>query len=120
MRSVYPNTQYIFTNSVLLQELTYVYTYLPWRRKWQSTPIFVPGKSHGQSSLVGYNPGGCKELDMTEQPNNKNTYIYVYVCVCIHTHIYIYVCIHIHTYTYMCMYVCIHIHTYTYMFHSNF
>ena len=110
MRSVYPNTQYIFTNSVLLQELTYVYTYLPWRRKWQSTPIFVPGKSHGQSSLVGYNPGGCKELDMTEQPNNKNTYIYVYVCVCIHTH----------TYTYMCMYVCIHIHTYTYMFHSNF
>ena len=27
-----------------------------WRRKWQSTPVFLPGKSHGQRSLVGYSP----------------------------------------------------------------
>ena len=26
----------------------------PWRTKWQSTPVFLPGKSHGKSSLVGY------------------------------------------------------------------
>ena len=38
----------------------------PWRRKWQPTPLFLPGKSHGQRSLVAYSPGGCKELDTTE------------------------------------------------------
>ena len=37
-----------------------------WRRKWQPTPIFLPGESHGQRSLVGYSPCGHKELDMTE------------------------------------------------------
>ena len=39
----------------------------PWRRKWQSTPVLLPGKSHGQRSLVGYSPWGCKELDTTER-----------------------------------------------------
>ena len=37
-----------------------------WRRKWQPTPIFFPGESHGQRSLVGYSPKGCKELAITE------------------------------------------------------
>ena len=32
----------------------------PWRRKWQSTPVFLPGKSHGERSLAGYSPWGCK------------------------------------------------------------
>jgi len=27
---------------------------IPWRRKWQPTPVFLPGESHGQSTLVGY------------------------------------------------------------------
>ena len=31
------------------------------------TPIFLPGKSHGQGSLAGYSPWGCKETDMTER-----------------------------------------------------
>ena len=39
---------------------------IPWRRKWQSTPVLLPGKSHGQRSLVGYSPWGWKELDTTE------------------------------------------------------
>jgi len=39
---------------------------IPWRRAWQPTPVFLPGKSHGQRSLVGCSPWGCKELDMTE------------------------------------------------------
>ena len=39
---------------------------IPWRRGWQLIPIFLPGKFHGQRSLVGYSPGGCKELDRTE------------------------------------------------------
>ena len=37
-----------------------------WRRKWQPTPIFLPGESHGQRSLAGYSLWGCKESDMTE------------------------------------------------------
>ena len=40
---------------------------IPWRRKWQPTSVFLPGKSHGQRSLVGCSPRGCEELDMTEQ-----------------------------------------------------
>ena len=39
---------------------------IPWRREWQPTPIFLPGESHEQRSLVGYSPWGCKELDTTE------------------------------------------------------
>ena len=38
-----------------------------WNRKWQPTPVFLPGKLHGQRSLVGYNPWGCKESDRTVQ-----------------------------------------------------
>ena len=44
----------------------------PWVRKIPSrkagppTPVFLPGKPHGQRSLVGYSPWGCKESDMTE------------------------------------------------------
>ena len=38
-----------------------------WRRKWQSTPVLLPGKSHGQRSLIGYNPWSRKESDTTEQ-----------------------------------------------------
>ena len=40
---------------------------IPWRRKWQSTPVFLPGESHGRRSLVGYSPQGHKELDTTER-----------------------------------------------------
>ena len=37
----------------------------PCRRKWQAFLVFLPGKSHGQRSLVDYGPWGCKELDTT-------------------------------------------------------
>ena len=40
---------------------------MPWRRKWQPTPVFLPGKCHGQRSLAGYIPWGRKDLDTTEQ-----------------------------------------------------
>ena len=36
-----------------------------WKKSWQLTPVFLPGKSHGQRSLAGYSPWGCKELDTT-------------------------------------------------------
>ena len=45
---------------------------IPGRRKWQPTPVFLPGKSHGQRSLVGYSPWGHKESDTTEQLSNSN------------------------------------------------
>ena len=35
---------------------------IPWRMKWQLTPVFFPGKSHGQRSLVGYSSWGCKRV----------------------------------------------------------
>ena len=38
---------------------------IPWRRKWQPTPVFLPGESHGQRTVFGYSPWGRKELDMT-------------------------------------------------------
>ena len=40
---------------------------IPWRRKWQSTPVLLPGKSHGRKSLAGYRPWDHKESDTTEQ-----------------------------------------------------
>ena len=38
-----------------------------WRRGWLLTPVFLPGKSHGQRSLEGYGPVGRRESDVTEQ-----------------------------------------------------
>ena len=39
---------------------------ISWRRKWQSTSVLLPGKSHGQRILVGYSPRSCKESETTE------------------------------------------------------
>ena len=39
---------------------------IPWRRKWQPTPVFLPRKFHGQKSLEDYSPQSRKELDITE------------------------------------------------------
>ena len=44
---------------------------IPWRREWQPAPVLLPGKFHGQRSLVGYSPWGGKEFDTTEQLSNK-------------------------------------------------
>ena len=38
---------------------------MPWRRKWQPTPVFLPGKSHGQRSLAGHSPQAREESDTT-------------------------------------------------------
>ena len=51
---------------------------IPWKRKGQPTPVSLPAESHGQRSLVGYSPGGCKESDMTEQ-THKHTHV-AYMC----------------------------------------
>ena len=41
--------------------------YSIWRRQWHPTPVLLPGKSHGQRSLVGCSPWGCEESDTTER-----------------------------------------------------
>ena len=43
-----------------------LFTFMHWRRKWQSTPVFLPGESQGWGSLVGCSLWGRTELDMTE------------------------------------------------------
>ena len=43
-----------------------LFTFMHWRRKWQPTPILLPGKSHGLRSLVGYSLWGREESDTTE------------------------------------------------------
>ena len=40
---------------------------IPWRRKWQPTPVCLSGESHGQRSLAGYSPWGRKEMDTIER-----------------------------------------------------
>ena len=49
---------------------------IPWRRKWQSTPVLLPGKSRGQRSLVGYSTWGRKESDTTERLHFHFSVIY--------------------------------------------
>ena len=39
---------------------------VPRRKAWEPTPVFLPGESHGQRSLIGYSPWGHTESDLTE------------------------------------------------------
>ena len=48
---------------------------MSWRRQWQPTPVLLPGKSHGQRSLVDYSPWDRKELDTTERHTETNNTI---------------------------------------------
>ena len=50
---------------------------IPWRRKWQPTPVFSPGKSHGQRSLVGCSPWGCKASHTTKCTHTHNIPLYI-------------------------------------------
>ena len=45
----------------------WLFTFIHWRRKWQPTPVFLPGESQGRGSLVGCRLWGCTESDMTER-----------------------------------------------------
>ena len=56
---------------------------IPWRRKWQPTPLFLPGESQGQRSPAGSIPKGWKESDTTEH-------------ICTHTHTHTHTLMHIY------------------------
>ena len=51
-----------------INEVSFMYSWEgPLEEKWQPTPVFLPRESHGERSLVGYSPWGCKKLDTTER-----------------------------------------------------
>ena len=52
-----------------------------WKRKWQPTLVLLPGKSHGQRSLVGYSLWGREESDTTEQLHTLHMFVYIYMLV---------------------------------------
>ena len=51
---------------------------IPWRRKWQPTPVYLLGESHGQRNLAVYSPWGFKESDTTEVTGHIYTHIYIH------------------------------------------
>ena len=64
---------------IFIAGLPYLFP-LYWRTEWQSTPVFLPGESHGERSLAGYSPWGRKESDTTEQLTLTHfSYILVYL-----------------------------------------
>ena len=70
---------------------------IPWRRKQQPTPVFLPRKFHGQRSLAGNSSWSCKESDTSQHacmhlfpplPPFSIDYTYIYVCVCVYIYIF--------------------------------
>ena len=57
---------------------------IPWRRKWQPTPVLLPREFHGQWSRAGYSPWDCKESDMTVRLTFTSIYKLIYIYI--HTH----------------------------------
>ena len=51
---------------------------IPWRRAWQSTPVFLPGESHGQKSLAGYSPWGSQKSQT--RLSNSTTILRISYC----------------------------------------
>ena len=56
---------------------------IPWSRKWQPTLVFLPGKSHGQRSLVDYSPWGCNESNMTQRLTLSLVVIFSFFLQCL-------------------------------------
>ena len=54
-----------------------------WRRKWQPTPVFLPGDPHGQRTLAGHGPWGRRESDTTEVTEHAYTYNSLSHCCCL-------------------------------------
>ena len=74
---------------------------IPWRRAGQPTPVFLPGKSHGQRSLAGYSPQGHRELDSTEMTQHTRNALARPLVLCLHNgassqqlchHVYVWEC----------------------------
>ena len=59
---------------------TWVQTLIPWRRKWQPTPAFLSGKSHGQRSLAGCSPWGCRRVGH-DLATEEHIHVYMETCI---------------------------------------
>ena len=60
-----------------MSDFPFTFHFHDWRRKWQPTPVLMPGKFHGWGSLVGYSPWSRKESDTTERLHSlHSTHIY--------------------------------------------
>ena len=82
---------------------------ITWRRKWQPTPVFFPGQSHGQRSLVGYGSWGHKESDTTEHMcAHTHTHTHVHTRVLTHMCAHRDTCVHTCTCTRVCTHACAH------------
>ena len=80
---------------------------IPWKGAWQSIPVFLLGESHGQRSLEGDSPQGCKESDTTEatlytyirsldQVSNfgcNGVFYFFLQDQCVYVYVYVYVCV---------------------------
>ena len=59
---------------------------MPWRRKWQPIPVFLPGEFREHRSLAGCSPWSCKESDMAERHTHTHTYyslsLYLLISIC--------------------------------------
>ena len=55
----------------------------------EPTLVFLPGKFHGQRSLVAYSPWSRKESDTAE--HTHHICVYVYLCICVYIYVYIYI-----------------------------
>ena len=53
----------------------------PLEKEMATLSIFLPGKPHGQRSLVGFSPWGCKELDTTKQLNNNKAELFRFIII---------------------------------------
>ena len=56
-----------------------LFTFMHWRRKWQPTPVFLPGESQGHGSLVGHHLWGRTESDTTEATYHQHIYVHIYL-----------------------------------------
>ena len=79
-----------------LSDFTFIFTFMHWRRKWQPTPVFLPGESQERGSLMGCRLWGHTEQDTTEVTQQQQLFItaqtHTYVCVCVCVCVYIYIC----------------------------
>ena len=78
IESVMPSSHLILCNPLLLlppipPSIRVFSNKSHWKRKWQPTPVFLPGESHGQRSLVGCSPWGHRESDTTERLTHTYT-----------------------------------------------
>ena len=55
----------------------FTFTFMHWRRKWQPTPVFLPGESQGWGSLVGCRLWGCTESDTPEATEQQQVYAFL-------------------------------------------